>query len=93
MLQAIRIGDLGIAALPFETFVETGLAIKRDSPLQATFVISLANGAEGYLPTPEHHALGGYETWLGTSRVELKASEKIRERLLAALSKVATGEN
>ena len=93
VLQAIRIGDLGIAALPFETFVETGLAIKRDSPLQATFVISLANGAEGYLPTPEHHALGGYETWLGTSRVEVQASEKIRERLLSALHKVATGEN
>lgn len=93
LLQAIRIGDLGIAALPFETFVETGLAVKRDSPLQATFVISLANGAEGYLPTPEHHALGGYETWLGTSRVEVQASEKIREQLLAALDKVAMGEN
>ena len=93
VLQAIRIGDLGIAALPFETFVETGLAIKGESPLQATFVISLANGAEGYLPTPEHHALGGYETWLGTSRVEEQASEEIQERLLAALHKLAMGEN
>ena len=93
VLQAIRIGDLGIAALPFETFVETGLAIKRDSPLEATFVISLANGAEGYLPTPEHHALGGYETWLGTSRVEEQASERIREQLLASLRKVAVSGN
>lgn len=93
VLQAIRVGDLGIAALPFETFVETGLAIKRDSPLQATFVISLANGAEGYLPTPEHHALGGYETWLGTSRVEEQASEKIREQLLSSLRNVAIDGN
>ena len=25
-------------------------------------VVSLANAYHGYLPTPEHHALGGYET-------------------------------
>lgn len=62
LLQALRIGKLGIVALPFETFVETGLSIKRLSPIQPTFVIELANGAEGYLPTPEHHLLGGYET-------------------------------
>ena len=90
VLQAIGIGDLGIAALPFETFVETGLAIKRASPFQETFVISLANGAEGYLPTPDHHALGGYETWLGTSRVEIQASETIEEQLLSSLHRLAT---
>ena len=61
ILQAIRVGGVGIAALPFETFVETGLAIKQQSPFRPTFVIELANGANGYLPTPEHHKLGGYE--------------------------------
>ncbi len=89
LLQAIRIGDLGIAALPFETFVETGIAIKSQSPTRPSFVIELANGAEGYLPTPEHHELGGYETWLGTSRVELQASEKIERELLSLLRQVA----
>ena len=62
-LQAIRIGDLGIVSSPCETFVETGLAIKQQSPLKPTFTIELANGYNGYLPTPEQHALGGYETW------------------------------
>ncbi len=32
-------------------------------------VIGLANGRHGYLPTPEQHALGGYEMWLGTNVV------------------------
>ena len=91
VLQAIRIGDLGIVAIPFETFVETGLAIKQASPLRQTFVISLANGAEGYLPTPQHHALGGYETWLGTSRVETHASERIEDHLLTSLHRLAEG--
>ena len=31
----------------------------------------------GYLPTPEQHELGGYETWLGTNRVEKEASRKL----------------
>ena len=87
-LQAFRIGGLGIASLPFETFVETGLAIKEHSPLRPTFTISLANGAEGYLPTPEHHELGGYETWLGTSRVEEQSSVAIEKELLSLLGQV-----
>ena len=32
---------------------------------------------------PEHHALGGYETWLGTNRLETDASEKMLSELLA----------
>ncbi len=82
VLQAVRIGQLGIAAIPFEVFAEIGLEIKQKSPLQPTFTISLANGSYGYLPTPAQHELGGYETWLGTSRVEIDASTKIVDRLL-----------
>ena len=91
LLQALRVGNLGIAALPFETFVETGLAIKRQSPLRPSFVIELANGAEKYLPTPEHHELGGYETWLGTSTVEEQASVRVERELLDLLREVAAG--
>lgn len=76
-LQAVRIGDLGIAAIPFETFAETGLEIKDRGPFGQTFTIELANGSYGYLPTPDQHRLGGYETWLGTNYVEHEASTKI----------------
>jgi hypothetical protein len=62
-IQALRIGDLGIAAIPNEVFAITGLKIKAQSPLQPTFNIELANGAEGYIPPPEQHKLGGYTTW------------------------------
>lgn len=81
-LQALRIGDLGIAAIPFEVFTQTGLDIKARSPFKPTFTTSLANGSYGYLPTPEQHKLGGYETWLGTNRVEEQASVKITDALM-----------
>jgi hypothetical protein len=81
-LQVIRIGDLGIAAIPFETFTETGLELKDRGPFGQTFTIELANGSYGYLPTPQQHRLGGYETWLGTNYVETKAATKIVSTLL-----------
>jgi hypothetical protein len=90
LLQAIRIGDVGIAAIPFEVFVETGLELKARSPFEQTFTIELANGSYGYLPTPRHHDLGGYETWFGTNRVERDASEKIRDVVLGLFDDVHT---
>lgn len=78
IVQAMRIGDLGIVAIPCEVFVEIGLEIKARSPLKPTFTIELANGYNGYLPTPEQHRLGGYETWRArSSYLETEASTKI----------------
>jgi hypothetical protein len=90
-LQAIRIGEVGIAAIPCEVFAETGLAIKAGSPLRPTFTIELANGYNGYLPTPEQHALGGYETWPArSSYLEVQAEPKIRSAVLGLLSRVGS---
>jgi len=89
VLQAIRIGDLGITSIPCEAFVEIGLDIKARSPLHHTFTIELANGHYGYLPTPRQHRLGGYETWLGSCTLEINASEKIADNLLAMLGELA----
>ena len=90
-LQAMRIGELGIAAVPTETYAETGLAIKQNSVLKPTFIVSLANGYSGYLPTPRQHELGGYTTWLAPSSfLEVAAEPKLRTELLRLLGKVAT---
>jgi len=87
-IQAIRIGDLAVCAIPFETFVEIGLDLKTRSPFPQTMVIGLANGRHGYLPTPEHHKLGGYETWLGTNYVQEDTSVILTEQLLEMLSEL-----
>ena len=88
-LQAVRIGDVAIAAIPCEVFAEIGLEIKKRSPVRPTFVIELANGYHGYLPTPEQHAVGGYETWAATSSyLEVNASRKITATVLELLGQV-----
>lgn len=89
-LQAIRIGDLGIAAIPNEVFALTGLKIKAQSPLRTTFTIELANGSEGYIPPAEQHPLGGYTTWPArTASLEVGAEAKIAEAVLGLLETVA----
>jgi hypothetical protein len=87
-LQALRIGDLAIVTIPFEAFVDIGLELKAKSPFPETFVMSIANGAYGYLPTVAHHGLGGYETWLGTNRVEIQAAPRIVDMLLQMLGQI-----
>jgi hypothetical protein len=87
-LQTLRIGDIGIAAIPFEVFTEIGLEIKEKGPMKHTFTIELANGSYGYLPTPEQHKLGGYETWMGTNNVQLDASEKIVDKIVELFDQV-----
>ncbi|MGI9069376.1 MAG: neutral/alkaline non-lysosomal ceramidase N-terminal domain-containing protein [Pyrinomonadaceae bacterium] len=59
-LQGFRLGDAAFVAIPGEVFVEIGLAIKRRLPYM-TFVIGIANGYIGYVPTREAYADGGYE--------------------------------
>ncbi len=88
VMQAFRIGDLGIAAIPFEVFTEIGLEIKARSPFKPSFTIELANGSYGYLPSPEQHKVGGYETWLGTNKVETDASRKIVTEILKLFNQV-----
>ncbi|MDB6024443.1 MAG: Neutral/alkaline non-lysosomal ceramidase [Verrucomicrobiales bacterium] len=89
ILQAHRIGDLAICAIPCEVFVEIGLGLKKNSPFKPTFTIELANGYNGYLPTPAQHKLGGYETWRArSSYLETNASGKVSEAILQLLSEL-----
>ena len=67
-------------------FAQTGLEIKRRAALKPTFIVELANGYNGYLPTPDQHALGGYETWPArSSYLEVDAAPRIRDALLGLL--------
>lgn len=88
-LQALRIGDVALASMPCEIFCEIGLDFKKRSALQPAWLISIGHGYYGYLPTPRQHELGGYETWLGTNRLEVQASDKMLAALLDMVGELA----
>ena len=90
VVQALRLGDIGIAPTPNETYAITGLKIKAASPLPYNMVIELANGGDGYIPPPEMHAWGGYNTWAARSAgLEVMAEPKITAAAIECLEKVA----
>ena len=90
VVQALRIGEFGIATTPNETYALTGLKLKLQSPLPKTMVIELANGGDGYIPPPEQLLLGGYNTWPARSAgLEVQAEPKIVAAALELLEKAA----
>ena len=56
----IALDDAAFISFPGEMFTEIGMHIKATSPFRQTYVIGLANGHVGYLPTRKAIAEGGY---------------------------------
>ena len=87
-IQLLRIGDIAIGSSPCETFAETGMEFRKRSPFSKSFMVELAHGYYGYMPTPRHFELGGYETWPGTNNLEPQASVKMLDALLEMANEV-----
>jgi hypothetical protein len=61
-VQALRIGEMAIVAMPGEPFAEIGAAIKRASPFPITMFCGYSNGrGGGYMPVEAEYSQGGYE--------------------------------
>ncbi|HEV3121833.1 MAG TPA: hypothetical protein VGY53_08025 [Isosphaeraceae bacterium] len=88
-VQAIRVGDLGIATNGAEFFCQLGLDIKAASPFPTTWVVSLANQYIGYVATPSAYYAGGYEPRTARSaKLAPWAGQALVEGALAALQKL-----
>ncbi|HHV97715.1 MAG TPA: hypothetical protein GXX37_14845 [Clostridiaceae bacterium] len=90
-IQVIRIGDVLIATLPGEVFVEFGLRIKQSSPFENTMVFGLANDMVGYVPTEVAFSEGGYEiktAW--SSKLDPKAGEILLSHIVDLIDNHST---
>jgi len=80
-ISVANIGSLGFACAPFEMFDENGKFIKENSPFDATFVLELCNGSNGYIPSEEGYRIRCYEANTGKfcpGTGEIVASEYVR---------------
>ena len=81
-IHIIRLGNIAIATNPFELFLDYGNQIKARSDAEQTFLIQLANGAEGYLPTEKAENNGHYSAFIPSGQVGHIGGEQIvRETL------------
>jgi len=74
-LQALRVGDVGMTAIPCEVYGITGLKLIQRSPFGLQITVELANGGEGYIPPPEIYPFGGYNTWAARSAALIPSAE------------------
>lgn len=93
-VQVVQVGAAIFLANPSELFCQYGLDLKAKSQFPFTFVVELANGCIGYVPTDEafgEHG-GGYETRLTAySNLEISAGRQIVQGLLEMASELKPG--
>ncbi len=64
--HVIRFGYVAIATNPFELFLDYGNQMRARSLAAQTFIIQLACGCEGYLPTARAERGGHYSAYVST---------------------------
>ena len=80
------VDDTAFISFPGELFTEIGIRIKAESPFSRTYILGLANGSVGYIPTRKAIEEGGYA--VDTRRVDANAEERIVRESLALLREV-----
>ena len=76
-LTALSIGDVVFAGFPGEPFTKVGTSVKEASKFTLTIPACCANGYEGYYPTENAFAEGGYEA--NSARYQRGTAEKLIE--------------
>ncbi len=93
-IQALQVGPAVFLTNPAECFCRIGLDIKARSPFPFTYVVTLANGKAGYIPTEDafEPSGGGYETVLTDySNLEVTAAGKLLEASVGLASRFTPG--
>ena len=81
-VHLIRMGTIAIATNPFELFLDYGNQMKARSVAEQTFVVQLANGHEGYLPTCKAERGGHYSAFISSGMVgHIGGDQLVRETL------------
>ena len=73
----MRLGTIAIGTDTFELFLDYGNQIKARSDAEQTFLIQLANGTEGYLPTEKAEQGGHYSAFVSSGVVGHQGGDQI----------------
>lgn len=85
-LHVIRLGDVALATNPFELFLDYGVRMKARSRAEQTFLVQLACGTSGYLPTAKAVAAGGYGAEVASNQVGPEGGQMLVDRTVAVIN-------
>lgn len=81
-IHILKLGSVAIATNPFELFLDYGNQIRARSHAEQTFLIQLANGEEGYLPTEKAENGGHYSAFISSGQCgHIGGDQLVRETL------------
>lgn len=84
----IKLGSIAIATNPFELFLDYGNQIKARSHAEQTFLIQLANGSNGYLPTEKAEKGGHYSAFVSSGFVGHEGGDQLVRETLANINEM-----
>ena len=87
-VHVMRLGSIAIATNPFELFLDYGNQIKARSRAAQTFVVQLANGCEGYLPTEKAERGSHYSAYVSSGRTGHEGGNLLVEKTLDILNEM-----
>lgn len=87
-VHVVRFGSAAFVSFPFELFVNYGNIIRARSEAKQTFLIQLANGAYGYLPTEKGEKGGHYSGYVASGFVGHEGGDMMVRAILEAIRKM-----
>ena len=91
-IHIIRMGTVAFATSPFELYLDYANQIKARAFCEQTFLIQLANGTEGYLPTEKGERHGHYSGFIASGVVGHVGGELLVRRTLKAINTMFEGD-
>lgn len=87
-IHIIRFDDVAIATNPFELFLDYGNQIRARSKAKQTFLIQLAGGTGGYLPTVTAEKGGHYSAYVSSGTTGHEGGELLVSKTLDTINKM-----
>ena len=84
--HVIRFGYVAIATNPFELFLDYGNQMRARSLAAQTFIVQLACGSEGYLPTARAERGGHYSAYVSSGITGHAGGDLLVRHTLAAIN-------
>ncbi len=89
----IRFGDVAFATNPFELFLDYGNYIKARSYAAQTFIVQLACGRGGYLPTAKAEKGGHYSAYITSGKVGHEGGDLLVREQLKEINEMFEGDD
>lgn len=87
-VHIMRLGTVAFATNPFELFLDYGNQIRARSAAEQTFLVQIANGHEGYLPTEKAEKGGHYSAFISSGKVGHVGGEQLVRETLTEIRKL-----